>query len=110
MDGVELLNSLNELTSKAKGLVKRNRSYGIALAEADSTYRGKLAQRMLELKAEGMAVTMVEKVALGDVKSAKLERDIAEVNYKASQEELYNLRLQIRVLEAQIKMEWYSNE
>ena len=110
MDGVTAVNALNELTDLCKGAVKRNREYGIELAEADRNYRCKLAQRILELKSEGMAVTIVEKIALGDIGSVKLKRDIAEVNYKASQEELYNLRLQIRVLEAQIKMEWFSNE
>ena len=112
MDGVEAVNKLEELTIQVKAGVKRLQGYGVDLAQKDATYKQALADKILELKETGMAVTILEKVANGciPVNKYRRERDIAEVNFKACQEDLYNLRLQIRVLEAQIKMEWFSNE
>lgn len=112
MDGVQAVNTLEELTIQSKAGVKRLRQHGMELAEKDAIYKTALADKILELKEAGMAVTILEKVANGciPVNKYRKDRDVAEVNFKASQEELYNLRLQIRVLEAQIKMEWFSNE
>lgn len=112
IDGVKAVNDLESLTLQVKAGLKKLRKHGIELAEADATYNRALADKILYLKGEGMAVTIIEKVAKGSIPVAKYkkDRDVAEVNFKTSQEELYNLRQQIRVLEAQIKMEWFSNE
>ena len=110
MDGVMALNELNDLQKRATGAVKVFREHGIELARLDAFYKEAYTEEILKLRADGMAVTIIEKVAQGNIAHKRLKRDIAEVNYKASQEELYNLRLKIRVLEAQIKMEWFNNE
>ena len=106
MDGAAAINELNELTDRAKNAVVRLRKTGIAYAEADAVYREALAIEMLNLREAGHPVTIIEKLAVGTNHVKKRKKDIAEVEYRATQEELYNLRLQIRVLENQIKMEW----
>lgn len=106
MDGLKAINELNELTARAKNAVVRLRKTGIDLAEKDARYREAIATEMLKLKEQGCQATIMEKLAIGTHHVKKRDKDIAEVEYKATQEELYNLRLQIRVLENQIKMEW----
>lgn len=108
MDGVQALNELEALEARAKNAVVRLRKTGIDLAEKDAKYREAIAIEILKLREQGHPVTILEKLAIGTHHVKKRDKDIAEVEYKATQEELYNLRLQIRVLENQIKMEWIN--
>lgn len=105
MDGVLAINELNEMSKQLGAAVKTMGKYGRDLAEANQAYKVALAKAALELRAEGMPVTLIEKVAPGKVAKQGFARDTAEVMY----DNVNALKLQIRVLDAQIGREWGSN-
>lgn len=109
MDGLIAINELNELTHQLSKAVENMGTCGLAMARADRDYKVAMAQTALELRAEGMPVTLIDKVAPGKVANKRLERDNAEVLYDTAKERVNALKLQIRVLDAQIAREWGQN-
>ena len=103
---------LNELQQKLKELdvsVKALRQTGRALAKAERDYKVHLRNECLRLKnEEKMSVTLIDKTCYGiqSVADLRFERDCAEVVYKANQESINSIKLQIRILESQIDREW----
>lgn len=65
----------------------------IAYAMAEEAYRKRLAERIVELRAAGQAVTVVPDLARGDTEVARLkrERDIAEGMKDAALQALWRL-------------------
>ena len=55
-----------------------------------------------------MAIGMIQMTAYGipKVAEARFQRDIAEAIYKANQEAINSLKLQLRLMDAQISREW----
>ena len=82
--------------------------YGIEYAAAESEYKVSLAQTALKLKDGGMGATMLNLVIYGTkpVPELRLKRDTAEVMYKTAQENIQSIKLQLRLVEAQIEREW----
>ena len=108
MNGYDLFQERDRLQRELSGAVHQMARYGNDLAAAEADYKTELAQTALKLKADGMAATMINLVVYGTdkVPKVRLKRDIAEVMYKSAQENIQSLKLQIRVLEAQIDREW----
>lgn len=100
---ITLQDKLNDLNVAVKELRKTATEY----AEAYKTYRVLLAKKMLELKAEGMAITLAGDVARGDeeIAEAKKVEIIKEAIYKANQESINSTKLQIKIIESQITRE-----
>lgn len=55
-----------------------------------------------------MPVTLIDKVIYGEEEVANLrfERDVAEAVYKANQESINVLKLNLRILEGTLQREW----
>lgn len=105
---------LNELQSKIKDLeisVKELRKSGTNYAQAERDYKILLRTECLKLRDEGMAIGIIDKTCYGliSVAEARFKRDVAETTYKANLEAINSLKLQIRVIEAQINREWNTN-
>ena len=101
----------SELTLKTKELdtcVKQLRKTGTAYAEAERAYKVLLRSEALRLRDDGMAIGMLDKVIYGipSVAEARFQRDVAEVVYKANQEAINSIKLQMRLIEGQIQREW----
>ena len=101
----------SELTIKTKDLdtcIKQLRKTGTAYAEAERAYKVLFRTEALRLRDEGMAVGMIDKVILRipSVAEARFKRDIAEVVYKANQDAIQSIKLQLRLLDNQIQREW----
>lgn len=109
MDGLIAINELNTLSNQLSAAVKTMGKYGRDLAEADKAYKVAMARTALELRADGMPVTLIDKVAPGKVANERFKRDTAEVMYDTAKENVNALKLQIRVLDAQIQREWANN-
>ena len=101
MEELQKLEELNNLlTSALSEYKKRGQDY----AKAYKNYRVKVAQKLLQLKAEGMPVTISYDIARGDeeVVEAKEQEIITECLYKSCQEAVNVFKLQIKILQAQI--------
>ena len=88
--------------------VRSLRKTGTAYANAERNYKKTLRQKALELRDGGMPVTLIDKVIYGEEEVANLrfERDVAEAVYKANQESINVLKLNLRILEGTLQREW----
>jgi hypothetical protein len=99
---------MNELNISIKALRKTTSEY----ADAYINYRIKLATKLVELRDEGMPVTIAYDVARGQSDIARLKRNeiIKEGIHLANQEAINSLKLQIRILEGQLQREWSNTK
>lgn len=105
---MDLYSELTIKTAQLDTAVKQLRKTGTAYAEAERDYKILLRTEALKLRDDGMAVGMIDKVIYGipSVAAKRFERDCAEVVWKANQESINSIKLQMRLLEAQIQREW----
>ena len=108
----DLSKQLFELNQDLTTSVKVLRRNGQKLAEAERDYKVLLRQEVLKLRAEGMAVTLIDLIIYGvpEVAELRLKRDIAKTMYEANMEHINSTKLQIRILQNQIDKEWSSTE
>lgn len=107
---MELVYQLNEKLNELNQLTKMMANYGERLAKAEYEYKLEMSKEVMKLKAEGMAVTLVNIIIHGQPNVAKLrlQRDLAEVMYDANREQINSVKLFIKVVENQIQMERYD--
>lgn len=101
----------NQLQSKTKQLelsIKALRKNGAEYAQAEKDYKILLRSECLKLRDEGMAIGMIDKTCYGipNVAEARFKRDVAEAVYKANQEAINSIKLQMRLIESQLQREW----
>ena len=106
--GQDLMMELNAKLQQLDKCIKQLRKSGSEYAAAERDYKVLLRKECLKLRDEGMAVGMIDKTCYGipSVAEARFKRDIAEVTYKANMEAINSLKLQLRLLDAQIGREW----
>ena len=105
---MDLLNELQQMIKELNASVKSLRTSGTKFAEAERDYKILLRQECLKLRDEGMAIGMIDKTAYGipSVAEKRFNRDVAETYYKANLEEVNSIKLQIRLIENQIQIEY----
>lgn len=101
----------NELESKIQELeisIRSLRKTGQKYAEAERDYKILLRQEVLKLRDEGQAIGVITLTCYGipSVAEARFKRDTAEAIYKANQEAINSIKLQLRLLESQIQREY----
>lgn len=104
----DLYTELQVKTSQLETSLKQLRKNGIAYAQAERDYKVLLRSECLKLRDEGMAIGMIDKTCYGipSVAEARFQRDCAKVIYQANQDAINSLKLQMRLIEAQISREW----
>lgn len=109
---MELYEELQQKTTQLDYSVKQLRENGTNYAQAEKDYKILLRQECLKLRDEGMAIGMIDKTCYGipSVAEARFRRDVAEAVYRANQEAINSLKLQMRLIESQISREWSKNE
>ncbi|MBR6688768.1 MAG: hypothetical protein IKL68_01990 [Clostridia bacterium] len=97
----EAINELNKTLSEYKKIQK-----DYALKEYK--YRTALSKKLVQLRAEGQAVTHLADIARGmeEIAQLRFDRDIAEGLVKSAEEGINFYKLKIRELEAQHSREW----
>ena len=110
-----MLSLYNELQQKTKELetsIRLLRKNGTAYAEAEREYKVLLRSECLKLRDDGMAIGMIDKTCYGipAVAEARFNRDVAEAIYKANQEAINSIKLQLRLIENQIQREWGTKD
>lgn len=103
----------NELESKIQELeisIRSLRKTGQNYAEAERDYKILLRQEVLKMRDEGQAIGVITLTCYGipSVAEARFKRDKAEAIYKANQEAINSIKLQLRLLESQIQREYGS--
>lgn len=91
--------------------IRQLRKTGTDYAQAERDYKVLLRQEVLKLRDEGTAVGVIDKICYGipSVAEARFKRDVAEAVYKANLEAINSIKLQLRLLDAQIQREWGAN-
>jgi hypothetical protein len=105
---MELYAELQTKTRQLEASIRQLRQNGTAYAQAEMEYKMLLRQECLKLRDEGMAIGMIDKTCYGipAVAEARFKRDVAETVYKANQEAINSIKLQLRLIENQISREW----
>lgn len=105
---MELMQELQTKTRQLEASIRQLRQNGTAYAQAEMEYKMLLRQECLKLRDEGMAIGMIDKTCHGipAVAEARFKRDVAETVYKANQEAINSIKLQLRLIESQISREW----
>ena len=108
---MELIQELETKTKQLDKAILDLRKNGTAYAQAEKDYKVLLRMECLKLRDEGMAIGMIDKTCYGipSVAEARYKRDVTEAVYKANQEAINSIKLQMRLIENQINRE-YSND
>lgn len=104
---MDLYFQLQNLINQLQKCVESIRPNTLELAQADMEYKIALRQELLRLEAEGRPVTNLLYIARGkeNVAKAKYRQIAAENILKANYEAINSVKLQIRILQAQIDKE-----
>ena len=108
------MNLFNDIQNKITSLnisLKNLRVTGTNFAQAEKDYKIKLREEALLLRStKGMPVTLINQIVFGipSVAELRFKRDIAEAVYKANQEAINTLKLEIRIIDGQLQREWNS--
>lgn len=88
--------------------IRQLRKTGTDYAQAERDYKVLLRQEVLKLRDEGTAVGVIDKICYGipSVAEARFKRDVAKAVYEANLEAINSIKLQLRLLDAQIQREW----
>ena len=109
---MDLYNELNQKIKELEVSIKQLRKNGTAYAETERNYKILLRQEILKMRDEGQAIGVITLTCYGipSVAEARFKRDIAETIYKANQEAINSIKLQLRLLESQIQREYGSSQ
>ena len=104
----DLYSELQQKTRQLDISIRGLRGSGTEYAKAEKEYKILLRTECLKLRDEGMAVTLIDKICYGipSVAEARFKRDVAETIYKANLEAINSIKLQMRLIEAQLEREW----
>ena len=105
---MELYEELQTKTRQLDIAIKDLRKNGTSYAEAERDYKIKLREEILKLRDEGVAVGVIDKICYGipSVAEMRFKRDVAEAVYKANQEAIASIKLQLRLIENQVNREF----
>lgn len=105
---IDLIQEIGTKSSLLDAAVKQLGVRGKTYAQAERDYKVALAKKILCEREKGTPVTIISDICKGDTEIARLrfERDCAEVVYKSAMEAIQSIKLQIRILDAQIEREW----
>jgi len=106
---------INEIQSKQTMLdksIKELRNTGTSYAQAERDYKVSLRTHALRLREDGMAIGMIDKTIFGipEVADLRFQRDVAKVVYDANQDAIQSIKLQLRLLDAQLSREWGNSK
>ena len=107
---MDLYNELKAKLEQLSASLKKLRQTGSEYAKTERDYKILLRQEVLKLRNEGEAIGVIQLTCYGipSVAEARFKRDVAEAIYKANQEAINTLKLEIRLIESQLQRE-YTN-
>lgn len=104
----DLMNEMENMRKELHDSMRMLRKNGETLAHREYDYQVCKAQTVLQMKAQGCTITEIQLSIKGQpaVAEALLERDKAKTMYEANQEHINVVKLELRVVENQIRREW----
>ena len=111
MSGQDLYKERKGIKKSLERSLLRAHDNGVDMAEKTRAYRQILAQTMLLLESQGTKTTILKDLAKGtkEVADAEFEMIVAEVKYKASNENIMAQKKLFESIESDIKREWGQN-
>ena len=105
---MDLYEQIMKLMQELDASIRKLRTNGANLAEAERDYKITLRQEALRLRADDMPVTLINQVIYGvpAVAEKRFKRDVEQANYDANHEHINITKLKLRILEAQLSREW----
>ena len=106
---MDLYEEITRLMQELTASIKKLRTNGEKLAEAERDYKITLRKEALILRTgEDMPVTLINQVIYGvpEVAAKRFKRDVEQANYDANKEHINVTKLKLRILEAQLSREW----
>jgi|LGOV01.1.fsa_nt_gb ribosomal protein L31E len=109
---MELILDLQQKQRELDISIKQLRTTGTAYAQAEKDYKILLRTEALKLRADGMAIGMIAKIIYGvpEVAELRFKRDVNETIWKANQEAINSIKLQLRLISSQIDREWNNTK
>lgn len=107
---MDLYNDLQAKLEQLSASLKKLRQTGSEYAKCEKDYKILLRQEVLKLRNEGEAIGVIQLTCYGipSVAEARFKRDVSEAIYRANQEAINTLKLEIRLIESQLERE-YTN-
>lgn len=110
ISGQELYGEREQIKKSLHNSSMRAYENGLEAAEKTRAYRVILAKKVLELKNEGMQISVLKELAKGadEVANAEFEMNVADVKYRASNENIMIQKKLLDSIEADINREYHS--
>lgn len=108
---MDLYNDLQAKLDQLSASLKKLRQTGSEYAKTERDYKILLRQEVLKLRNEGEAIGVIQLTCYGipSVAEARFKRDVSEAIYRANQEAINTLKLEIRLIESQLQREYTTN-
>lgn len=105
---MELYEEIEQKRKQLDTAVKQLRTSGTEYAQAEKDYKILLRTEVLKLRDEGVAIGVIEKICYGipSVAELRFKRDVCKTVYEANLEAIASIKLQLRLLDAQLQREW----
>ena len=98
----EIITLMQHINSRLTDAIKEQYTQAKAMSAAEKEYKVALAHKILELRTEGVPVTIINDLARGDERIAELrfKRDLARSLYETAKEGMRSLRVEANVLQS----------
>ena len=106
-DLVSIIGELKSINKRLSDCYKTMWEEGKRYSSDERDYKIALQKRILELKAEGMSVTLIPDIARGTeiVADLKFKRDVSERKYETAKESVRSLRTIASVYQSILKVQ-----
>lgn len=108
MSDYDLWQEIEQKRTELNVCIRQMRKSGTAYAQAEREYKVKLREWCLKLRSQDMPIGLIDKTCYGipEVADLRFKRDVAETVWKANQEAVNSIKLQLRLLDSQLSREW----
>lgn len=106
----DLYQELEQKRRELDACIRQLRKNGTALSEAERAYKVRLREVALRLRADDMPIGMIQLTVYGvpDVAELRFRRDVAQTVYDANKDAINSIKLQLRLIDAQMQREFSS--
>ena len=107
MSGFELTKEFSEKRELLDVAIRELKKRGQIKAQAEHDYKVENAKKIYLLREDGIPVTIINDLCMGDPHIAKLrmDRDLSKSMYESNQQKIYQLKLEIGIIERQMESE-----